>query len=111
VDLKAIGRVVEHYESPRAEQTYKGSGFDRGHSVPRDDMNRTFEAQASTFLLSNMSPQTKALNEGIWAYLEERVRAWAKSNGRVHVISGPIFSGTVKTRRRGYTDRVTRAAL
>src|SRR5262249_53539637 len=72
---------------------YKGSGFDRGHSVPRDDMNRTFEMQAATFLLSNMSPQTKRLNEGIWAFLEQRVRDWAKVNGKVYVISGPIFSG------------------
>jgi endonuclease G len=77
-------------------EDYKGSGFDRGHSVPRDDMNRTFELQAGTFLLSNMSPQTKALNEGIWAYLEQRVRAWAKANGKVFVISGPIFTGTTE---------------
>jgi endonuclease G len=77
-------------------EDYKGSGFDRGHSVPRDDMNRTFELQAGTYLLSNMSPQTKRLNEGIWAYLEDRVRSWAKSNGKVYVISGPIFSGTTQ---------------
>jgi len=75
---------------------YKGSGFDRGHSVPRDDMNRTFEVQASTYLLSNMSPQTKKLNEGIWAYLEQRTRSWAKANGKVYVISGPIISGPIQ---------------
>lgn len=32
---------------------YAGSGYDRGHIVPRDDMNRTPAAQANTFFLSN----------------------------------------------------------
>jgi DNA/RNA endonuclease G (NUC1) len=87
-------RLSEEESSSCAD--YKGSGFDRGHSVPRDDMNRTFELQAGTFLLSNMSPQTKKLNEGIWAFLEQRVRSWAKANGTVYVISGPIFRGATQ---------------
>jgi len=72
---------------------YKGSGYDRGHSVPRDDMNRTFEVQADTFLLSNMSPQTPALNRGIWRWLEDLVRVWGKEFNTVYIIMGPVFVG------------------
>lgn len=31
---------------------YAGTGYARGHLVPRDDMNRSFAAQANTFFLS-----------------------------------------------------------
>jgi len=72
---------------------YKGTGYDRGHTVPRDDMNRTFEVQADTFLLSNMSPQTPALNRGIWRWLEELVRVWGKEFNTVYIIAGPVFVG------------------
>lgn len=44
---------------------YLGSGYDRGHMVPNSDMNRSAEAQANTYFLSNMSPQTPILNRGI----------------------------------------------
>lgn len=39
---------------------YAGTGYDRGHIVPRSDMNRSRGAQANTFFLSNMAPQTPA---------------------------------------------------
>ena len=72
---------------------YRGSGYDRGHAVPRGDMNRTLEVQADTFLLSNMAPQTPALNRGMWRWLEEETRAWATKYHRVYIISGPVFIG------------------
>lgn len=72
---------------------YAGTGYDRGHAVPRDDMNRTFEVQADTFLLSNMSPQTPALNRGIWRWLEELVRVWGKEFKTVYIVAGPVFVG------------------
>lgn len=72
---------------------YQGSGYDRGHTVPRDDMNRTFEIQADTFLLSNMSPQTPSLNRGIWRWLEELVRVWGKEFKTVYILAGPVFVG------------------
>lgn len=37
---------------------YAGTGYARGHAVPRDDMNRSPAAQANTFFLSNMSPRS-----------------------------------------------------
>ena len=73
---------------------YAGSGFDRGHSAPNADFNRSAEAQADTYFFSNMSPQTKQLNEQRWAELEDHVRSWAKKFGTVYVLTGPIFVGS-----------------
>ena len=70
---------------------YAGSGFDRGHMVPRSDMNRSLVAMVNTFFLTNMTPQHPNVNQGTWARLEDWVRAWAQHFGAVHVISGSVF--------------------
>ena len=70
---------------------YKGSGFDRGHMVPRSDMNRSLTAMVNTFFLTNMTPQQPNVNQGAWARLEDWARAWAKVSGAVHIISGSVF--------------------
>ena len=72
---------------------YANTGFDRGHSAPNADFNRAAEAQADTYFFSNMSPQTKQLNEQRWAELEDHVRSWAKKFGTVYILTGPIFVG------------------
>lgn len=41
--------------------------------------------------MANMSPQTAALNQGIWADLEQQVLTWAIDHGPLHVVSGTIF--------------------
>lgn len=74
-----------------AKRPTKARDFDRGHTVPNADMNRGKVAQANTYLLSNMTPQHLRFNEGVWAHLEGRVRAWVKASGKVHVISGSVF--------------------
>lgn len=73
---------------------YANTGYDRGHSAPNADFNRSAEAQADTYFFSNMSPQTKQLNEQRWAELEDHVRSWAKKFSTVYVVTGPIFVGS-----------------
>ena len=70
---------------------YVGSGYDRGHLVPRGDMNRTPAVQANTFFLSNMAPQTPMLNRGVWRWLEELVRAYAVKYDAVYIFAGSFF--------------------
>jgi endonuclease G, mitochondrial len=67
--------------------------YDRGHLVPRADMNRTKATMINTFVLSNMSPQTADFNQGIWQDLESMVRIWAVRKGTVYVITGAVFDG------------------
>ena len=75
---------------------YAASGYDRGHLVPRDDMNRFPAAQANTFYLSNMTPQVPAFNRGSWEQLERFVRAYAKRHSEIYVLTGDILGGQVR---------------
>jgi endonuclease G len=65
--------------------------FDRGHLVPRADMNRSRAVMINTFVLSNMMPQHDQFNQGIWQTLESAVRAWTLDKGSVVIFSGAIF--------------------
>ena len=81
---------------------YRGSKFDRGHVVPAADMNgRNANAMSETFFLTNMVPQVGPNNNrGIWADLEGQIRKWAMARGKLHVLTGPIFSGQYDTMGR-----------
>lgn len=73
-------------------EDYRHSGYDRGHLVPAADMAFSEEAMASTFLMSNISPQSRNFNKGIWRELEELTRDWAKKNDALYVVTGPVLT-------------------
>lgn len=73
-------------------EDYYRSGYDRGHLAPAGDMKFSEEAMSESFLMSNMSPQEPEFNRGIWRLLEEQVRDWALENGRLYVVTGPVFN-------------------
>ncbi len=70
---------------------YSHSGYTRGHLAPAGDMAFNDKAMKESFLMSNMSPQVRPFNNGIWKELEESVRDWAFSNGELIVVTGPVF--------------------
>ncbi len=70
---------------------YKGSCFDRGHQVPSNDRTSRVTDNEYTFTMSNMIPQTAAMNRGNWWHLEAYTRAIVKNGKRVYVISGPVY--------------------
>lgn len=55
--------------------SYSGSGFDRGHNCPSADRTASVTANSSTFLMTNMIPQSPTLNQGPWAGLEDFTRS------------------------------------
>lgn len=71
---------------------YTGSGYDRGHLVPAADMAFDTLAMNETFLMSNISPQERAFNGGVWRELEECVRDWARKFDKVYVATGPVLT-------------------
>ncbi len=73
-------------------QDYAGSGMDRGHLVPAGDLKWSEEAMRQSFLLTNVAPMHKALNEGGWAKLEEKVREWTARDSALLVFTGPVLS-------------------
>ena len=75
---------------------YSGSGYTRGHLVPAGDMAHHKIAMEESFYMSNMSPQLRAFNNGVWRELEENVRDWAFSNGSVYVITGPVLNDSIR---------------
>ncbi|WP_116107423.1 DNA/RNA non-specific endonuclease [Lewinella sp. IMCC34191] len=83
---------------------YRGSGYDRGHLAPFGDFAWNAEFADETFLLSNVSPQARQFNQGIWRELEELVRDWAGRDGRLYVVTGPVRTQPPK----GYIGRQNR---
>lgn len=73
------------------DDDYRGSGWDRGHLAPAADMKWSKEAMDESFYLSNVSPQNRNLNRGVWKKLEELCRDKAELYGRVVIVTGPVF--------------------
>lgn len=71
---------------------YRHSGYDRGHLCPAGDMKLNYTSMSESFFLSNMSPQVKEFNDGIWNTLEEKVRRWAIISGRIYVVTGGVLT-------------------
>ena len=82
-------------------QDYAGSGMDRGHLVPAGDLKWSEEAMRQSFLLTNICPMHKALNEGGWAKLEEKVREWTARDSALLVFTGPVVSESDTTLTNG----------
>ena len=75
-------------------ESYRGSGFDRGHMAPNFLIGTRYgpEAQRATFLLSNVAPQRPQLNQGSWQRLEAVEADRFAPNSRVlWVVVGPVF--------------------
>lgn len=73
---------------------YSGSGFTRGHLAPAGDMAFNESAMMESFFMSNVSPQKRPFNNGIWKELEEQVRDWAFQFDELYVITGPVLAGS-----------------
>lgn len=75
---------------------YNYSGYDRGHMAPAGDMKWDSLAMAQTFYLTNICPQVKSLNTGAWKRLEEKCRTWAKTDGRIIIVCGPVPNDKIR---------------
>lgn len=67
---------------------YSGSGYDRGHMVPSADRFSNPKLNEETFMMSNIVPQTGALNQYPWNKFEMYVRSQAWRKLDVHQIAG-----------------------
>ena len=84
----------EDYDVPAPRATnddYKRSSWSRGHMCPAGDCKWDANAMSETFLLSNMCPQDRNLNSGLWNRIEMDCRKWAKRYGSVYIVCGPLF--------------------
>ncbi|MFS4455041.1 DNA/RNA non-specific endonuclease [Maribacter sp. 2304DJ31-5] len=72
-------------------RNYKGSGYDRGHLCPAGDRRFSEQAYNETFYTSNISPQNRDFNAGIWNRLEAQIRSWTRRYGELYVITGGVL--------------------
>ncbi len=78
-------------------EDYRSSGYTKGHLAPAGDMAFSQLAMEESFLMSNISPQLRAFNGGVWRELEENVRDWARKYEHLYIVTGPILKkGPVK---------------
>ena len=70
---------------------YAGSGYDKGHIIPSADRTKSVEDNASTFLMTNMVPQTPDNNRRTWEGLEQYSRELVTKEGKeLYIIAGPL---------------------
>lgn len=78
--------------STSIDDSYRNSGFDRGHLAMRAHANRIgWQEGCNTHFFLNAVAQEPEFNRGIWRDLENHTGAWANKYGRVWVIVGPVF--------------------
>lgn len=83
--------------SPKA---YKSTKYDRGHIVPAQARSKSDDDMASTFFMTNITPQVKYLNVGVWKQLENECRRLCKKhNKRLLITSGTICQTFKKLRK------------
>lgn len=89
----------EDVPTPRADDwDYYNSGYDRGHMCPAGDNKWDSEAMRQSFLFTNICPQAPGLNRGDWNEMENACRSWARENGDIYIVCGPIlYKGRHKT--------------
>jgi endonuclease G len=67
---------------------YSGSGYDRGHMVPSADRFANPRLNEETFMMSNIVPQTGALNQFPWNEFEMYLRSQARRRLDIYQIAG-----------------------
>jgi endonuclease G, mitochondrial len=75
-------------------QDYTNAGFDRGHMCPHSDRDRTEAMSHATFMMTNIIPQTAAVNQRAWRQLEMHCRMLVEhENKELYIVCGPAGHG------------------
>lgn len=77
------------------------TGYDRGHQCPSADRYSTKETNRQTFYATNMMPQDKYVNRGVWGDLENKCRENICSD-TLYIVTGTCFKdGRMTHDRKG----------
>lgn len=82
------------------------AGYDRGHQIPSGD-RQNYDSNRQTFYFTNMTPQLSGFNQNIWADLESKVRAIARSSDTLYVVTGCVVEGSTRTANDNEGKKVT----
>jgi len=91
-------------------QDYTNAGFDRGHMCPHSDRDRTEAMSHATFVMSNIIPQTAAVNQRAWRQLEMHCRMLVEhENKELYIVCGPAGHGG--RGKNGFTTSLARGKV
>ncbi|GAB2988055.1 DNA/RNA non-specific endonuclease [Mucilaginibacter puniceus] len=85
---------------PVQNTSYTSTGFDRGHNCPSADRSSSANANAATFLMTNMIPQVPKNNQQTWGKFENYLRIQVLAGNEVYIIMGSYGKGGTGT--KGY---------
>ena len=88
---------------------YVGCGFDRGHLCPHGDRAATKAGSYSTFVMTNIVPQSAALNRNAWNQEEIYLRSLATDGHRLYIVAGPTGKGG--TGSQGPVDTIAKGHI
>ncbi|HVW97038.1 MAG TPA: DNA/RNA non-specific endonuclease [Mucilaginibacter sp.] len=89
--------------------SYKRTGFDKGHNCPSGDRTGSVDANSATFLMDNIIPQAPNNNEHTWEHLESYCRNKVKQGNEVYIIMGVYGSGGVG--KKGYAKTIDKGRI
>ena len=95
-DQWALDPLLPSRQQPVLVKAFNPSSlWSRGHQIPSAD-RLSPGANEATFYGTNMTPQSLAFNEGIWATLEGTVRGWARKSDTLYVVTGCVVDGSTQ---------------
>ena len=89
-ERKGMQFTVDPIAHSMDTKVYIGSGYDRGHMCPAEDMSYSRYSMLFTFYTSNICPQDPNMNKGVWKELEEYIRHKAQTDEYI-VLTAPVF--------------------
>lgn len=92
--LSRFGDYKEDTDVPKPRATkedYKNTKWSHGHMCPAGDNKWDETAMRESNMLTNICPQDRSLNSGLWNKIEQDCRKWAKKYGDVYIVCGPVL--------------------
>ena len=93
-NYKRTGGYQEDTEVPKPRATkedYNSTRWSHGHMCPAADNKWDKKAMRESNLLTNICPQDRSLNTGLWNKIEQDCRKWAMKYGDVYIVCGPVL--------------------
>lgn len=91
---KRTGGYQEDIEVPKPRATkedYDSTKWSHGHMCPAADNKWDRKAMKESNLLTNICPQDRSLNSGLWNAIERNCRKWAVEYGDLYIVCGPVL--------------------
>ena len=95
---KRTGGYQEDTDVPKPRATkedYDSTRWSHGHMCPAADNKWDKTSIRESNLLTNICPQDRSLNSGLWNAIERNCRKWAVEYGDLYIACGPVLLNRV----------------